>query len=309
MSVFHEYALEPLQPLTAIPRPASTVEVMVLSYNSANWIEKCLRSIFCQVEVPDVSVIIHDDGSTDDSCHLIREMSRDAPFPVTLFTRTKNSLPDGADFFFELLSSAKSEFIAILDGDDYWLNQNILGEQHRAMFQNPMASLSFHDYAVFQDSFQKNSTVFPSKLSLATLNCFPTFAAENPIGTSTVMLRASSIGKVNMLGRQDLPFQDFALWSQIAALGEYLYVPGLTTAYRRHEASLSSAKSWRRLAGESRRVNTWLRPRLASLGRSSVAWSILNSFPARLLWLIASRALRRRVDLDLLPGFLENRHK
>jgi glycosyltransferase involved in cell wall biosynthesis len=307
--VLHEHKVVPLQPIAGIPRPSSSVEVVVLTYNSVNWIEQCLKSIFFQAEPPKVSVVIHDDGSTDGSCSLIRELSRDAPFPVTLFSREKNSLPDGSDFWFELLSSTNSEFIAILDGDDYWLNENKLAKQYREMSENPRASLSFHDYAVFQDPPQKKPPVFPSALSLVTWKLFPTLAAENPIGTSTVMLRANSISKVNMQGRSQLPFQDFALWSQLAAMGDYIYVPGLTTAYRQHGTSLSNAKSWRQLFGEAREVNTWLRLRLASLGRSSVAWSIFNSVPVRFLWLIASRTLRRRVKLDLLPEFLENRRK
>ena len=304
--MFHEHQVAPYQPIALIPRPSSSVEVVVLCYNAEKWIEQCLRSIFCQVAAPQVSVVIHDDGSTDGTCDLIREISKDAPFPVTLFSRGKNSLPGGADFFFELLSSTSSEFIAILDGDDYWLNKRKLSEQYGLMSLNPMAALSFHDYAVLQDSSQRKSVVFPSKLALATLKYFPTLAAENPIGTSTVMFRASSISKVNMVGRGDLPFQDFALWAQLAAQNQYIYVPGLTTAYRRHAGGLSNAKDWRQRFVEAREVNKWLGPRVEALGRSSIAWSILNSLPSRILWLVFSRALRRNVDLNLLPKFVRN---
>ena len=307
--MFYEHQVAPYQPIALIPRPSSSVEVVVLSYNAAKWIEQCLRSIFCQVAAPKVSVVIHDDGSTDGTCALIREISKDAPFPVTLFSRGKNSLLGGADFFFELLSSTSSEFIAILDGDDYWLDERKLSEQYGLMSLNPMAALSFHDYAVLQDSSQKNSAMFPSKLSLAALKCFPTLAAENPIGTSTVMFRASSISKVNMVGRGDLPFQDFALWAQLAAQNEYIYVPGLTTVYRRHAGGLSNAKSLRQRFVEAMEVNRWLRPRVEALGRSRIAWSIMNSAPSRILWLVFSRALRRSVHLDSLPKFLGNRRR
>jgi len=149
--VLTEHSLDPFAPLNQLDRLDSSLEVVVLSYNSAEWLGNCLLSIFDQLNPPNTSVLIHDDGSTDASCELIRGLAQKSPFPITLICRTKNSLSKGADFYWEILTTSKSEFVAILDADDVWLTREKLKVQYEALNADSSVALTFHDYASFSD--------------------------------------------------------------------------------------------------------------------------------------------------------------
>jgi hypothetical protein len=205
---------------------------------------------------------------------------------------------EGADFYWEILTTSKSEFVAILDADDFWLTREKLKVQYEALKADSSVALSFHDYASFSDEKDEVSTIFPSHLGLRTLNFFPCMSAENPIGSSTVMFRTSALEKVDMSGREVLPFQDFAVWAQLAAVGKQKYLPRLMTAYRRHDASLSNKKKWIQLFGEARHVNSWLFPRIEANKLQKFLWKIFGSTAIRFLWLAVSRVTRRRRSID-----------
>jgi len=123
-------------------------------------------------------------------------------------------------------------------------------------------------------------------------------AAENPIGSSTVMFRTSALANVDMTGRQSLPFQDFAIWAQLGAVGKMKYLPRLMTAYRRHGASLSNKKKWNQLFGEARHVNSWLVARMKATKFEKLLWNFFGSTAIRFLWLALSRLTRRRKSID-----------
>ena len=64
------------------------ISVVVTCYNHENYIEQCLRSIFNQT-YRNIELIVLDDGSTDSSNQIIREVLKDSPF-VTIFESHKN---------------------------------------------------------------------------------------------------------------------------------------------------------------------------------------------------------------------------
>lgn len=64
------------------------ISIVVTCYNHENYIEQCLRSIFNQT-YRNIELIVLDDGSTDSSNQIIREVLKDSPF-VTIFESHKN---------------------------------------------------------------------------------------------------------------------------------------------------------------------------------------------------------------------------
>ena len=307
--MFIEHDLQPFQSIRGIYRAPSSIEVIVLTYNSSDWINRCLTSIYSQRIPAETSVVVHDDGSDDGTCESIRRLANKYEIPTMLLARSKNSLRQGADFYWELLSSSKSDFVAILDGDDFWLDSDKLYRQHQVMVSDESVALSFHDYAPFESETDAVSTLFPSRMSLLSLRHFSTLASENPIGSSTVMFRTSFLKSVDMTGRSSLPFQDFALWAQLSRAGKYIYVPSLTTAYRWHPTSLSSNKKFLRLLNEAVKVNLWLLAKVAASRREKVLWRLFGSHAVRLIWLPLARLSRRRATINFSPDFLANPHK
>jgi len=92
------------------------------TYNGARFLREQLESISHQTSLPD-ELVIGDDGSSDETVAIIENFSRDAPFPVYLDENRVN-LGYGENFL-RVMSRCKSDWIAICDQDDVWLNHKL----------------------------------------------------------------------------------------------------------------------------------------------------------------------------------------
>lgn len=95
------------------------LSVVIPVYNIRDYVERCVRSVLAQPDVP-LEVLIVDDGSTDDSgavCDaLAAEDSR-----VTVIHKPNGGLSDARNYG---LCHAQGEYILFMDGDD-WLTENV----------------------------------------------------------------------------------------------------------------------------------------------------------------------------------------
>lgn len=102
------------------------ISVCVVTYNQQHYIRDCLMSVVIQEVDSDVEILIGDDGSTDATCDVIEGVIREFPQKVRLFRHEKNLGPTGNYQF--LIEKARGDFIAHLDGDDYWLPGKLQGQ-------------------------------------------------------------------------------------------------------------------------------------------------------------------------------------
>jgi len=94
----------------------SRFSVIIPAYQRAHIIERALKSIYSQkfIQPEDIEIIVINDGSTDNIEHILKE------HPSVVFLNETHSGVIGQVRNKGLLS-AKNEFIAYLDSDDYWL--------------------------------------------------------------------------------------------------------------------------------------------------------------------------------------------
>jgi rhamnosyltransferase len=100
------------------------VLVLLASHNGSNWILEQVASILDQLDV-DVSLVISDDGSTDDTRSRLNNYSDDPRVDVISPTSATGS---AAQNFFWLIRSrpaAQYEFIALADQDDIWPREKL----------------------------------------------------------------------------------------------------------------------------------------------------------------------------------------
>ena len=94
------------------------VSVCIATYNHQDYIEKCILSVLEQETNFQFEIIVGDDASTDKTQKLIKEVLSSTNIERQLIFREINlGCPyNGLETFLR----AKSKYIAILDGDDYW---------------------------------------------------------------------------------------------------------------------------------------------------------------------------------------------
>ncbi len=93
-----------------------------LSYNHANYIEECIKSIWEQ-DYKNIEIIALDDGSTDESVTILKKLKEISPCPITVISQD-NSGCIGENFN-KLIQLAKGEYITFIACDDNYIKNTI----------------------------------------------------------------------------------------------------------------------------------------------------------------------------------------
>ena len=107
---------ETIKPPPSQLRPK--VSVCIATYNQRSFISDCLMSALMQTCEADLEILVGDDCSTDGSRDVIRAISDRYPGRITILPRTTNLGP--SKNYQNIISHATGDYIAHLDGDDYW---------------------------------------------------------------------------------------------------------------------------------------------------------------------------------------------
>ena len=133
-----------------------TVTICVVTYNHEKYIDDCIQSILNQVHDFEIEILIHDDASTDGTTNKIKNWQKKYPdliFPIIQVANQYSIEPIIAPKF--LFPKARGVYIAMCEGDDYWISSNKLRDQVEKLEQNPAINLCYHPSKIISrvDSF------------------------------------------------------------------------------------------------------------------------------------------------------------
>lgn len=99
-----------------------SVDVLLVTYNQERFISKAIESVLMQNVGEDVSVtiIVADDCSTDNTVDLIKTYQEKSPFPF-VFLHKKTNVGIARNYQLAI-DACKGDYVAIIEGDDYWLD-------------------------------------------------------------------------------------------------------------------------------------------------------------------------------------------
>lgn len=104
-----------------------TVSIAIITYNHVSMLQKAVESVLMQIVNFSCEILIGDDASTDGTSDLVREYALKYPELVIPFVRNTNV--GAAKNAYLLLQHAQGEYIASLEGDDYWTDPYKLQKQ------------------------------------------------------------------------------------------------------------------------------------------------------------------------------------
>ena len=99
------------------------VSVIVTVFNHVAYVGQCLESILSQEGGVNLEVLVGDDGSSDGSRDILLDYKKRFPENIFLFLREKRL--GASENIRDLLSRTTGDYIAHMDGDDYWLCEKI----------------------------------------------------------------------------------------------------------------------------------------------------------------------------------------
>jgi glycosyltransferase involved in cell wall biosynthesis len=132
------------------------VSVAMATYNGARHLREQLDSIASQTLRP-AELVIHDDGSTDQTLDLLSAFARECPFPV----RVRSDEPGSgfANAFLQAAALSTGEFIAFCDQDDIWLPEKLATAV--AALRKPGVVLAVHACSVVDEDLRSVGRTFP----------------------------------------------------------------------------------------------------------------------------------------------------
>ncbi|MGV2805683.1 glycosyltransferase, partial [Clostridium perfringens] len=101
----------------------NNVQVLLSAYNGEQYISEQIQSILNQT-YPSISILIRDDGSTDQTVEVLEQLIKIHPDQIKLI---KGRNVGVVSSFFELLraANAKADYYCFCDQDDVWLDHKV----------------------------------------------------------------------------------------------------------------------------------------------------------------------------------------
>ncbi|MGB2622840.1 MAG: glycosyltransferase [Candidatus Acidiferrum sp.] len=169
--------------------PQPRVTVLIDTYNYGHFIEEAIDSVLAQdFPTEEMEVVIVDDGSTDDTAERVGKYGS----RVQYFRKKNGGQGSAVNFGVE---KARGEFIALLDGDDYWLPGK-LSRVVQEFEANPGTSMVHHRMRELDSrtgELRDGQFVSQSGNIAATAESVLTF---NPTSMSSLAFRKAILEKV-----------------------------------------------------------------------------------------------------------------
>ena len=119
------------------------VSISCITYNHASYIKECIDGFLMQKTNFNFEVLIHDDHSIDGTEEIIKEYAKQHPDIIKPLFEKENQYSLGKPIGSVVwnLPRAKGKYIAMCEGDDYWIDPYKLQKQVDIMENNPNCSL------------------------------------------------------------------------------------------------------------------------------------------------------------------------
>lgn len=137
------------------------VSVHVLSYNHELSLRKCLDNILSQKVDFNVEIIVHDDCSTDLSLSICLEYKNKYPYLFTIVSEKTNLYKETngvLEIEKKLTEISKGKYIALCEGDDYWIDDLKLFTQYHSLLDKP--DICFCVHRVLVNNVSNGSTSY-----------------------------------------------------------------------------------------------------------------------------------------------------
>jgi len=220
------------------------VSVCIVTYNHEKFIAQALDSALMQEADFDYEIILGEDESQDGTRQICIEYARRYPDRIRLFLRSRkdviyiNGQPTGRFNFVENLKAARGEYIALLDGDDYWTDPHKLQKQVDHLDSHPEQAICCHDVMEVYENRQTLPHRFcpPNQKDTATLE---DLLAGFNVPAPSVLFRRGLFGEFPAWFFQ-APIGDIPLHVLNAQHGEIGYLNEVMAVHRAHEGGVWS---------------------------------------------------------------------
>jgi len=259
------------------------VTVSLITYNHAQFIAQAIESVLMQQTNFDFELLIGEDDSLDGTRQIVTGYKAKYPDRIRLLLNDRknvvyvNGKPTGLWNFANNFRNSRGEYIALLDGDDYWTSPLKLQKQVDFLDGNPDCAMCFHNVRILDEAE-------PTRLEL-----YYTRPMRDKYEIVD-LLRGNFMHTCSVVFRSRL-FDDFPSWFFKCPLGDWPlhvlnaqhgrigYLDDVMAVYRKHGKGAWSGQSHLKILEESiqtaKLIRTGVPPRQErSLDATVIVWYV-----------------------------------
>lgn len=212
------------------------------TYNHEKYIAQAIESALMQDTNFDYEIVIGEDCSTDRTREIVTGLQKKYPSKFRLLLHEKNlgMIPN----FVQTLNACSGEYIAILEGDDYWTDPLKLQRQVDFLEANPEYGMVHSDYDILNEIQKKTVKSYNrfKRIIIPVGYVFEKLLIHNFIGTPTVCVRKSLLNSniISELSKfKSWKMGDFPMWLEVSKNSMVGYLNNSMATYRFLENSVT----------------------------------------------------------------------
>lgn len=221
------------------------ISVIIIAYNRADLLPKAVASVLAQ-SYRDFELLIIDDGSTDGTEAYVRGlMPRDGR--VIYF---KNEFNLGISKSRNRgVALARGEYIAMLDSDDYWIDNDKLKIQAAYLDAHPEAGLIG---TAIRCEDETGRTLKEDVYAISDEEIRRRLLWKNQIAQSSVLFRKNAFVKAGGYDESFSIGEDYDLWLKMGRDFKFANLPEVMAAYLIHSGGITKERKFLTVAATDR---------------------------------------------------------
>lgn len=215
----------------SLPNESKLVAIVyMLTYNQESFIEQAVESVVNQRTNFNYKLVIGEDCSTDKTREICLALKAKYPHKIDLILNETNlGVINNTKNILSPPLGKGADYIALIEGDDYWTDPLKLQKQVDFLKTNPDYSIVFHKVKEISPSGKQTNTILNSPDHEETYNLHD-LAAGNFIHTASVVFRKNFDELPSWIGYSVVG--DYPLHMLNAQYGLIKYLPEEMAVYR-----------------------------------------------------------------------------
>ena len=215
------------------------IGVCVVTYNQEQYIGQCVESAITQVCSEPYVIYIGEDRSTDSTLDICRKYALEYPDKIKLVENQTNlGLVGNTINLLRIMQADGCDYIAMLDGDDYWIDDYKLEKEVKYLQEHP-------DYGLVhtQMNLLVNGQLSENKRNdVITGNVFGLIGNKLSVGNCTCMFRAELLSYCNLdeFITRKLMSVDYVMYYIFSKYTKFGFLEDFTAVWRRGHESVSN---------------------------------------------------------------------
>ena len=231
------------------------VSVAIITYNHEKYLVEAIESVLAQKTNFDFEIVIGEDCSKDNTLNICLEYQKKYPDKIKVLASENNT--DRHKNIRRTYKACQGDYIAQLDGDDFWTNPHKLQKQIDFLDKHPDFAICFHNVYVKFEENTSNQCAYdfglysPTRWSSRLLNSkkgpYPltkdVLTMDDLVVQGTFVATSSAVFRNHMIRLpkwfDQVYSDDYALFLLLAEHGKLKFIDEVMSVYRVHPENVA----------------------------------------------------------------------